>query len=151
MSTCIFAHRRHLTNSPNSIHLRVQIQDISFIILTSSPYCLGFIHLQKFLVDRSKIWSYIKALGNGIGIFFSRRMAGYLACHARSSHYETCMPNAKILMSVCPCIVDDMKRENQLDATQWLIELMIRSTCFGHYYAHHQELETIEMITACGT
>jgi len=26
-----------------------------------------------------------------------------------------------------------MKRENQLDAIQWFIELMIRSTCFGHY------------------
>ena len=54
-------------------------------------------------------------------------------------------------MSVCPCIVDDMKREIQLDATQWFVELMIRSTCFGHYYAHHQELETVQMITACGT
>jgi len=31
-----------------------------------------------------------------------------------------------------------MKRENQLDATQWFIELMIRSTHFGHYYAHHR-------------
>jgi hypothetical protein len=55
------------------------------------------------------------------------------------------------LMSVCPCIVDDMKRGNQLNATQWFIELMIRSTCFGHYYAHHQDLETMQMITACGT
>jgi hypothetical protein len=64
-------------------------------------------------------------------------------------------------MSVCPCIVDDMKRErererereraNQLDATQWFIELMIRSKCFGHCYAHHQEPETIQMFTACGT
>jgi len=23
---------------------------------------------------------------------------------------------------------------------------MIRSTCFGHYYAHHQELETIQLM-----
>jgi len=44
-----------------------------------------------------------------------------------------------------------MKRENQLDATHWFIELTIRSTCFGHCYAHHQELETLQMITACGT
>jgi hypothetical protein len=28
---------------------------------------------------------------------------------------------------------------------------MIRSTCFGHYYAHHQELATIEMAPARGT
>ena len=47
----------------------------------------------------------------------------------------------------------DMKkeRENHLDATQWFIELMMRSTCFGYYYAHHQEPETIQMFTACGT
>jgi len=39
------------------------------------------------------------------------------------------------------------EERNQLDATQWFIELMIRSTRFGHYYAHHQELETKQMIT----
>ena len=55
------------------------------------------------------------------------------------------------LMRVCPCIFDDMKKKIQLDATQWFIELIIRSTCFGHYYAHNQELETIQMFTACGT
>ena len=35
------------------------------------------------------------------------------------------------------------REENQLDATEWFIALMICSTCFGHFYAHHQELETI--------
>jgi len=54
-------------------------------------------------------------------------------------------------MSICPCIVDDMKKEIQLDATKWFIELTIGSTCFGHYYAHHQELETIQVFTVCGT
>ena len=33
--------------------------------------------------------------------------------------------------------------ENQLDATEWFIALIICSTCFGHLYAHHQDLETI--------
>jgi len=28
---------------------------------------------------------------------------------------------------------------------------MIRSTCFGHHYAHHQEMETIQIFAACGT
>jgi len=28
---------------------------------------------------------------------------------------------------------------------------MIRSTCFGHHYDHHQELETIQIFTAHGT
>ena len=42
------------------------------------------------------------------------------------------------------------REENQLDVTEWFITLMIRSTCFGHFYAHHQELETICVITAYG-
>jgi hypothetical protein len=36
-----------------------------------------------------------------------------------------------------------LREENQLDATEWLITLIICSTCFKHFYAHHQELETI--------
>jgi len=32
--------------------------------------------------------------------------------------------------------------ENQLDATEWFIALIICSTCFGQLYAPHQELET---------
>jgi len=37
-----------------------------------------------------------------------------------------------------------MRREdNQLDGTECFIALIICSTCFGHLYAHHQELETI--------
>ena len=43
------------------------------------------------------------------------------------------------------CLASLYKRgeENQLDATEWFIALIICSTCFGHLYAHHQELETI--------
>ena len=54
-------------------------------------------------------------------------------------------------MSVGPCIVElYVDRKNQLDATRWFIELINRSTCFGHYYAHLQELETIMLVTARG-
>jgi hypothetical protein len=35
--------------------------------------------------------------------------------------------------------------------TTVFIELVIHSTCFGHYYAHHQELETIQMVSPFGT
>ena len=38
------------------------------------------------------------------------------------------------------------REENQLDATEWLIALVIYSTCFGHLYAHHQKLETIHVL-----
>ena len=40
-----------------------------------------------------------------------------------------------------------MKNKNQLDATYYFIVLLIGSTCFGHYYAYHQELATIMLIT----
>jgi len=41
----------------------------------------------------------------------------------------------------------ELKNKNQLDATYYFIALLIGSTCFGHYYAHHQELATIMFIT----
>jgi len=36
-----------------------------------------------------------------------------------------------------------MKNKILLDATYYFIMLMLGSTCFGHHYAHHQELTTI--------
>jgi hypothetical protein len=39
-------------------------------------------------------------------------------------------------------------KENQLDATESFIALIICSTCFGQLYAHHQELETIHVLLA---
>jgi hypothetical protein len=46
----------------------------------------------------------------------------------------------------CPSGADinHMRREeNKPDATAWFIALKIRSTFFGYFCAHHQELETI--------
>jgi len=37
--------------------------------------------------------------------------------------------------------------KSQLNATYYFIVLLIGSTCFEHYYAHHQELATIMLIT----
>ena len=47
-----------------------------------------------------------------------------------------------VCLSVHRCICVE-KKKNQLDVTECFIALMIRSTCFGHFYAHHQELETV--------
>jgi len=33
------------------------------------------------------------------------------------------------------------------DTTYYFIMLMLGSTCFGHHYAHHQELTTIGLVT----
>ena len=39
--------------------------------------------------------------------------------------------------------LSERREENQLDATEWFIALIICSICFGHLDAHHQELKTI--------
>jgi len=39
------------------------------------------------------------------------------------------------------------RTENQLYATYYSIVLLVGSTCFGHYYAHHQELATLMLVT----
>ena len=41
---------------------------------------------------------------------------------------------------------EDVENKDQLDATEWFVELLICSTCFGHIYAYHQELETIRVL-----
>ena len=42
---------------------------------------------------------------------------------------------------------EELKNKIQLDATYYFIILMLGSTCFGHHYAHHQELTTIALVT----
>ena len=37
--------------------------------------------------------------------------------------------------------------KNQPDATLYFIVLLIGSTCFKHYYAHHQKLATVILFT----
>jgi len=39
-----------------------------------------------------------------------------------------------------------LEKKNQLDITECFIALMICSTCFGHFYVHYQELETIRVL-----
>ena len=39
-----------------------------------------------------------------------------------------------------------MRREENQLVTECFITLMICSTCFGHFYAHHQELEAISLL-----
>ena len=42
---------------------------------------------------------------------------------------------------------DNWRIKNQTDATCYFIVLLKGSTCFGHYYAYHQELAPIMLIT----
>ena len=36
-----------------------------------------------------------------------------------------------------------VEKKNKINATEWFIALIICPTCCGHFYAHHQKLETI--------
>jgi len=39
----------------------------------------------------------------------------------------------------------------QLDATEvFIADLVACSTCFGHHYAHHQDLEYYTVVAVCG-
>ena len=53
--------------------------------------------------------------------------------------YYLCKLDVSLSVHRCICI----EKKNQLDATEWFLALIICSTCFGDFYAHHQELETI--------
>ena len=74
-----------------------------------------------------------------------------------SNNTSTCHPEDDRIASKRVCwlwskyIVTNLpynwRIKNQLDATYYFIVLLIGSTCFGHYYVHHQEFATIMLIT----
>ena len=47
-----------------------------------------------------------------------------------------------VSVHLCLCV----EKKNQLDATERFIAVIIFSTYFGNFYAHHQELETIGVL-----
>ena len=49
-----------------------------------------------------------------------------------------------VCLSVHRCIC--VEKKNHPNATLWFIALVICPTCFGHFYAHHKDLETICVI-----
>ena len=66
----------------------------------------------------------------------------------RLSPALSCGPSLQLSYLILWCMflrVSLYKRRegNQLDAAECFIALIICSTCFGHLYTHHQELETI--------
>ena len=49
------------------------------------------------------------------------------------------------------CYVE-IKRPTRCNRWFFIAKLIVRSTCFGHHYAHHQELKSImRVVAACGT
>ena len=67
--------------------------------------------------------------------------SGIQICSSRmlsASAYVSKTSELRHRVKSCKC-----REENQLDATECFTAIKISSTCFGHSYAHHQELETI--------
>ena len=71
----------------------------------------------------------------------------YVQLSAFVSHHIFLLGSNMIsFMFVGPCIIVITEVKNQQDATYYFIVLVIVSTCFGHCYAHHQEIATIMSI-----
>jgi hypothetical protein len=68
---------------------------------------------------------------------FSLRI--FLTCAAGC--IQLTLTDFDVCLSVHRCIC--VEKKTQLDATEWFIALIICPTCFGHFYAHHQEFDTV--------
>jgi len=67
--------------------------------------------------------------------------------NSKTSHFWN-MYIGTSLMFIGPCIfVISEEHKNQIDTTWYFIVLLIGSTCFEHYYTHHQELATMMLFT----
>ena len=87
--------------------------------------------------------SYVMTWDWGRRCSLSASWQGIIIIGESSMRYEVSGLN---LTCVCPCIIIIWKKENQTDATQCFIELVIWSTRFGHVYARHQELATVLLV-----
>ena len=68
-------------------------------------------------------------------------------CGNSSGLYEVQMENVTGIIDIyriTQILIIHVEIKCQLDATEvFIADLIARSTCFGHYYAHHQELKSI--------
>ena len=83
-----------------------------------------------------KLTTTIVANWDHIYFLVIKRKEFYHICHSTLSVIKS-----DVCLSVHRCIC--VEKKNRLDTTECFIALIICSTCFGHFYAHHQELETI--------
>jgi hypothetical protein len=85
---------------------------------------------------------------NSFFLFLRRPLSEvYVQLSAFVSHLMFLLGSKMIsLMFVGPCIIVITEVKNQQDATYHFIVLLIVSKCFGHCYAHHQEIATIMLI-----
>jgi len=68
----------------------------------------------------------------------SRHVEATLPAWGSHDFVKTLTSKSDVCWTVHHC--DNWRIKNQTDATYYFIVLLIGSTCFGHYYVHHQEL-----------
>jgi len=120
--------------------------------------------MHVIIILKSKMWAYEMdwtAVWRSPGLY---RRSAALSFHKRWRNFElfqTRLYFIKLLKYQCPVNVSlviirsiqyckwlyihvFVEIKCQLDATEvFIAELIACSTCFGHHYAHHQELESI--------
>jgi len=87
-------------------------------------------------------------LGFATWLPFTCTHAVQLTCsvpNGTGSSGEQLLRKSDVYWTVHHC--DKWRIKKQLDATCYIIVLLIGSTCFEHYYAHHHELATMLLIT----
>ena len=63
---------------------------------------------------------------------------GVVACSGMI--YQDLTVLLQLMINTRNKLITCVEKKNQLDVTVCFIAFMIRSTYFGHFYAHHQEL-----------
>ena len=59
-------------------------------------------------------------------------------------------PKYNSFNNLCLCV--EIKRPTRCNRWLFIAKLIVHSTCFGHHYAHHQEIKSIiQVVAACGT
>ena len=95
------------------------------------------------LVEASpSMYCYVERRGFGTWLptFQTNTLVPFLMV-ALTNYFQYLTNKFDVCLSVRRCIC--VEKKNQLHATEWFTALIICSTCFGHFYAHHQELESI--------
>jgi len=112
--------------------------------LIVSPSLLGPSHLSVLPSDLPKHWG---SSETSVNLHQSawRYVLQPVTCMSTSLITSHLTDGIWSILCICDAWILLMmhRGDSQLDSTEWFIALVICSTCFGHLYPHHQELETI--------
>ena len=92
----------------------------------------------------------VYSAAGGCGTQIERNIISDTLLQVQLNIYIPPLLDSSVQFDICWTVhhCDNWRIKNQIDVTYYFILLLIGSTCFGHYYAHHQELATMMLITA---